>query len=66
MGVRPAPSQPRRELNKVQVASTEGDDWTPIVSGRGEEATRVPNVMCLTSYALALVLVACVKVRKAK
>jgi hypothetical protein len=27
---------------------------------------RVPNMMCLTSYALALVLVACVKVRKAK
>ena len=26
----------------------------------------VPNMMCLTSYALALVLVACVKVRKAK
>jgi hypothetical protein len=27
---------------------------------------RVPNMMCLTSFALALVLVTCVKVRKAK
>jgi hypothetical protein len=26
----------------------------------------VPNMMCLAPYALALVLVACVKIRKAK
>jgi hypothetical protein len=27
---------------------------------------KVPNMMCLTPYALALVLLVCVKVRKAK
>ena len=31
-----------------------------------DAVNRVPNMMCLAPYALAPVLVACVKVRKAK
>jgi len=71
-------------VEATQVASAEGDDWTPVIAGGSEEIVgyiqvfglpwtarhfaviRVPNLMCLTSYALALVLVVCVKVRKAK
>jgi hypothetical protein len=53
-----------------------GNDRTQAVAGSEEvvgevlvvglTVIRVPNMTCLTSYALALVLVACVKVRKAK
>ena len=46
----------------IRESNMSGLAWIIVSVGR----TRVPDMMCLTPFALALVLVACVKVRKAK
>ena len=49
-------------LLAIRESNMSGLAWIIVSVGRN----RVPDMMCLTPFALALVLVACVKVRKAK
>jgi NAD-dependent dihydropyrimidine dehydrogenase PreA subunit len=66
-------SEPECPIDAIKADTEPGlEKWLPRTRKSGQilrrptDRNRVTNMMCLAPYAFALVLVACVKVRKAK